>query len=119
MEVTTALSYVCLAFVIYKILDFFYRLPSHINNLDSRYILITGCDTGFGNAAAKRLAAMGCHVIAGCLTETGETQLRKSCYHGRERLNVIQMDVSNHRHVLNALDFVKNLLPKNKGELFL
>ena len=70
MEVTTALLYFCLAFAIYKILDFVYRLPSHINDLDSRYILITGCDSGFGNAAAKRLVAMGCHVVAGCVLQS-------------------------------------------------
>ena len=114
MEVTTALSCLFLALILYKLLDFFYRMSS-LENLDSHYILITGCDTGFGHTAAKRLVAMGCHVIAGCLTEKGETELKKSCYHGKERLNVIQMDVSNHKQVLQAFDFVRNLLPRNKG----
>ena len=64
-----------------------------ISSIDSRYVFITGCDTGFGHLAAKRLDALGCHVIAGCLTERGEEELRKTC---SSRLATVHLDVSNH-----------------------
>ncbi|KAF8766533.1 Corticosteroid 11-beta-dehydrogenase isozyme 2 like protein [Argiope bruennichi] len=36
-----------------------------------RAVFITGCDTGFGNALAKRLDTKGFHVFATCLFPTG------------------------------------------------
>ena len=65
-------------FLLYKILDRLIRIPL-ISGLHDRYIFITGCDSGFGYETAKRLDSMGCNVFAGCLTEPGETQLRKQC----------------------------------------
>ncbi len=112
MEVFEALLYLFLAYTVYKILDYLYRLP-RIWNLQSRYILITGCDTGFGNAAAKKLDSIGCHVIAGCLTESGETELRKAC---SNKLKTISLDVASHDSVLKAYEQVKSFLPHGKGE---
>lgn len=43
------------------------------NQIEGKYILITGYDTGFGNLLARRLDSMGCHVIAACLTDKGGT----------------------------------------------
>ncbi len=100
-------------YLTYKIFDFLLRLPS-INDLDSRYILVTGCDTGFGNAVAKQLDAMGCHVFATCLTETGQNQLRNSC---SNRLQTILMDVSNHKSVQMAYKHVILALPHDKGKV--
>ena len=84
-----------------------------ISNIESRYILITGCDTGFGNGLAKRLDALGCHIIATCLTESGETELRKSC---SQRLHTIHMDVSNSESVKKGYEEVTKILPPGKGE---
>ncbi len=52
MDVSEALFYLLLTYIVYKILDYVYRMPA-LSNLHSRYILITGCDSGFGHAAAK------------------------------------------------------------------
>jgi NAD(P)-dependent dehydrogenase (short-subunit alcohol dehydrogenase family) len=41
-----------------------------------RTVVVTGCDSGFGNIAAKRLAADGWHVVAGCFTEDGVKALK-------------------------------------------
>lgn len=38
-------------------------------------ILITGCDSGFGQASALRLAGAGWIVYAGCLTDAGVASL--------------------------------------------
>ena len=58
-------------------MDCLLRLP-HLS-AESRYILVTGCDTGFGHAVARQLDALGGHVIAACYTEAGETELKKHC----------------------------------------
>ena len=101
-------------YIVYRLIDYLLYLPRISKRPESLYILVTGCDTGFGNAAAKRLDGMGCHVIAGCLTEAGETDLRKSC---SEKLKTIQMDVSKKESVQKALEFVTNFLPSESGML--
>src|SRR6218665_727103 len=102
-----------IAFIVYKILDLLIRIP-RVGNYPDRYILITGCDTGFGNLTAKRLDQLGCHVFAGCYTEKGETELKKAC---SERLHAISLDVSSKESVRRALDYVKGKLPQGRGSL--
>lgn len=81
----------------------------------SRYIFITGCDTGFGHLAAKRFDAKGCHVIAGCLTEKGEEELRKAC---SSRLKTVHLNVTKHDSVIKAAEFVKESLPPKTGGVY-
>ena len=102
-------------FAIYKLLDRVLRIP-YIGRLSDRYILITGCDTGFGHAAAKRLDSMGCHVFAGCLTENGERELKKSC---SDRLMPISLDVTKPESIKNAFKVIKNRLDKEQKGLLL
>ena len=83
-----------------------------ITNIDYRYILITGCDTGFGNAIAKRLDALRCHVTTAWFTESGEMELRKSC---SNKLHTIDLDVSNTESVKKAYEDVCKILPPGKG----
>src|SRR6218665_1391834 len=98
-------------FIVYKILDHIVRIP-HVGNYKYRYILVTGCDTGFGNLIAKRLDQLECHVFAGCLTEKGETELKKAC---SERLHVISLDVTRKESVRKALEYVEGRLPEGRG----
>ena len=97
--------------VLYKWLDNLLR-RQRIGALDTRHIFITGCDTGFGNLISKRLDSLGCHVIAGCLTEQGEEELKKSC---SSRLKTVRLNVASHDSVTKAYDTVKTLLPAGKG----
>src|SRR6218665_264726 len=106
-------AYVVLFLIFYKIIDYLIRIP-RVGNYSGRYILVTGCDTGFGNLIAKRLDQLGCHVFAGCYTEKGETELKKSC---SERLHVISLDVSSKESVRKALEIVKAKLPQGRGYL--
>ena len=103
--------YIIGCFVLYKIVDYLIRIP-RVANDPNRYILVTGCDTGFGNLIAKRLDQLGCHVFAGCLTEKGETELKKAC---SERLHAISLDVTSRESVRNALEYVTAKLPQGKG----
>ncbi len=111
MEILVAVFYAFLLYLLYKCLEYVYRLP-RVSDLDSRYILMTGCDSGFGRAAAKKLDSLGCHVIAACLTEHGETQLRKTC---SNKLKTLHMDISKHQDIMKAYDYVKQILPPGRG----
>lgn len=39
-------------------------------------VVITGCDSGFGEMTSRRLAVMGYHVVSACLTEEGMARLK-------------------------------------------
>lgn len=100
------------AWILYKILDRLIRIPK-IGELSDRFILVTGCDSGFGNEIARRLDKMGCHVFAACLTESGERQLRKS---SSDRMHAVRMDVTKHASIRKAYGEVQEALPVGKGE---
>ena len=119
-----------------------YRLlfSGHESVMDSngrpRHVLVTGCDTGFGNGLAKKLHAKGYHVHAGCLFEMSAAQLNdeyKSTgrYRGRSRaicshsslavlttetfptgprMHALRMDVTSDRDVEQALKKVTDAL---------
>ena len=72
------LVYALCLILIYKFLDWLIRLP-RVSGITDKHVFITGCDTGFGNLIAKKLDGLGVHVYAGCYTETGEVELKKSC----------------------------------------
>lgn len=100
-----------LLFILYKLFDWLIRLPK-IGNYGDRYILVTGCDTGFGHLLAKRLDGLGCNVFAGCFTEKGETELKKAC---SDRLHAIPLDVSKPESIQKVLEYVKSKLPAERG----
>lgn len=56
-------------------------------------VLITGCDTGFGNLLARKLDAAGYKVYACCLFPSGEgaKQLKQDC---SSLLQVVKLDVT-------------------------
>lgn len=103
---------VVVVIILYKIVDYLIRLP-RLKNLDKKYVFITGCDTGFGHEAAKRFDALGCHVIAGCYTEAGQTELREQC---SSRLFTVPLDVSKHESVTKAYELVVQYLPRGRGQ---
>jgi len=99
--------------VIYKLLDHIVRLP-RVGNYSDRYVFVTGCDSGFGQALVKRLDSLGCHVFAGCFTEKGEAELTKTC---SQRVQPVPLDVTDHDSVRNAFELVSHKLRSSgKGE---
>ena len=79
-----------------------------------RYVLITGCDTGFGNLLAKSLDKKGCHVFATCLTTEGAESLKKV---SSDRLHTILMDVTDSESIKVAFEAVSDILAKDSGKL--
>ena len=83
-----------------------------VPNLHSKYVLITGCDTGFGRATAVRLDMMGIHVLATCLTEEGAKGVKAVT---SERLKTFVMNVTDARQIEDVFDQVKKLIPSGQG----
>ncbi|CAL9698611.1 unnamed protein product [Knipowitschia caucasica] len=96
-----------LYFLALVVLCYLYRwfkeLP-RISDKSNKFVYITGCDTGFGNLLARHLDKQGFRVIAGCYSEKGEEDLKKSC---SERLTTTHLDVASKDSVAKVAAFIK------------
>ncbi|XP_032892128.1 estradiol 17-beta-dehydrogenase 2-like isoform X2 [Amblyraja radiata] len=80
---------------------------------EGKAVLITGCDSGFGHALAKRLHSLGFHVFAMVLHEEGDGAKVLKSFRS-DRLTVIQMDVTNLTTVQEVEKEIEKQL-ENKG----
>lgn len=80
------------------------RLFVTLVNGDGKAVLITGCDTGFGNMLTRCLSREGFMVYAGCLDSNSEGAmfLKKS-----QNVRVLQLDVTKDNQVDEAFETVK------------
>ncbi|CAF2652413.1 unnamed protein product [Rotaria sp. Silwood2] len=62
-----------LFYVVYQVYKYFF--PSSDINTQGKYVLITGCDSGFGNALAIELDQRGFNVLAGVFSEKSRDSL--------------------------------------------
>ncbi|KFQ78190.1 Dehydrogenase/reductase SDR family member 9, partial [Phoenicopterus ruber ruber] len=69
-----------------------------------KYIFITGCDSGFGNMAAKIFDKKGFRVFASCLTETGAKELKAVT---SKQLQTVLLDVRDSDSVKKVAAWVK------------
>ncbi|XP_030366397.1 retinol dehydrogenase 16-like [Strigops habroptila] len=81
-----------------------YRERQTVPGLTEKFVLITGCDSGFGNLLARQLDARGLRVIAGCLTEPGAAALRAAT---SPRLQTLSLDVTSSQSIAAAAAWVK------------
>ena len=84
-----------------------------VQNLHTKYVFITGCDSGFGRETAIRLDKMGVNVLATCLTKQGEQDLKSMT---STKLKTFQMDVTDSQQIRNVFEQVKNVLPSGLGQ---
>ncbi|XP_023666985.1 11-beta-hydroxysteroid dehydrogenase type 2-like [Paramormyrops kingsleyae] len=73
---------------------------------DSKVVFITGCDSGFGNAAARHLDSLGFEVIASVLhlDSPGAVELLCCC---SSNLTLVQMDITQPKDVQKAFSRTK------------
>ncbi|KAI4882044.1 hypothetical protein NFI96_012525, partial [Prochilodus magdalenae] len=102
----TMWMYIAALVVLYYVVRW-YRELERVPDRGSKYVYITGCDTGFGNLLARHLDKCGFCVVAACFTEKGEEELKKSC---SNRLSTIHLDVTKTESVDKAAAFIKNLV---------
>ncbi|XP_055899824.1 retinol dehydrogenase 7-like [Biomphalaria glabrata] len=82
-------------------------LPANNLPADKKSVLITGCDSGFGNALALKLDSLGMQVFAGCLDEqgAGAKDLKSKC---SDRLKLLRLDVTKPKDIEAAASLIKS-----------
>lgn len=108
---------IAVAVIVLLVCVLFFGLRRRLRQLplpyyEGRHVVITGCDTGFGHMLAKELDARGLSVFAGCLTNNGEEELKKSC---SRKLRTFPLDVSDPDSIKKALLYIKAQLPDDTG----
>lgn len=91
--------------VIFYYLYRWIREMPRVSDKGNKYVYITGCDTGFGNLLARHLDKQGFRVIAGCYSEKGEEDLKKSC---SDRLTATHLDVASKESVAKVAALIKD-----------
>ncbi|NXS49541.1 RDH16 dehydrogenase, partial [Balaeniceps rex] len=81
-----------------------HRERQTVPRLSEKYVLITGCDSGFGNLLARQLDVRGLRVLAACLTEKGAAQLRAVA---SPRLQTVLLDVTSSQSVAAVTAWVR------------
>uniref|UniRef100_A0A668AY11 Retinol dehydrogenase 1 n=1 Tax=Myripristis murdjan TaxID=586833 RepID=A0A668AY11_9TELE len=74
-----------------------------VDDFNQKHVLITGCDSGFGNLLAKQLDRRGFAVIAACLTEKGASDLASAA---SPRLKTLLLNVTDSESIKRAVEFV-------------
>ncbi len=86
-----------------------YIMDRVYKDVTDKYVLVTGCDSGFGNLLARYLGQKrGCHVIAACLTEGGVEALERGAPKGT--VTGIVMDVTDTESIRLARDKVATIV---------
>ncbi|XP_022090957.1 D-beta-hydroxybutyrate dehydrogenase, mitochondrial-like [Acanthaster planci] len=80
-----------------------------ISSVRGKAVLVTGCDTGIGNALARHLDSLGFRVFAGCLFAEDSAALRLTAECSK-RLEVVQLDVTSDLQVSRAVSYVRDSL---------
>jgi len=83
-------------------------------NVNGKYVLITGCDSGFGRETAIRLDKMGVCVFATCLTKEGEQSLKSVA---SDKLKTFQMNVTDSQQIEEVFCKVNKLLGGKSGKI--
>nr|XP_033814189.1 D-beta-hydroxybutyrate dehydrogenase, mitochondrial isoform X2 [Geotrypetes seraphini] len=88
-----------------------------IEQIESKSVLITGCDSGFGFSIAKHLHAKGFTVFAGCLLkDKGDSGVKELESLKSDRMKTVQLNVCNEEEVTRAQEFIRtNLNDPEKG----
>ncbi|XP_068123598.1 retinol dehydrogenase 16-like isoform X2 [Hyperolius riggenbachi] len=87
-----------------------HRLSLVLDNLSEKYVLITGCDSGFGKQLAKQLDRREMRVLATCFTQKGLEDLKKE---SSRRLQAVILDISDSKSVNAVAKWVSDAVGNN------
>ncbi|XP_054156785.1 retinol dehydrogenase 7-like [Oppia nitens] len=115
----------CLLIIIfiYILVKLFYHFkPKQLISSNGKAVLITGCDSGFGNLLAYSLNERGFRVYAACLDpnggmDCGGQRLAKMCRF-TDQMVVLKMNVTDDREVHEAFNQITEDLVANNCQLW-
>ena len=88
-------------YVSYRLYQHFFPTPDI--NPNGKYVLISGCDTGFGNALAIELDKQGFNVLAGVYDPKNKDSLTNTL---SSRATVFQLDVTRQEDIDAAFEMI-------------
>ncbi|CAF1200737.1 unnamed protein product [Didymodactylos carnosus] len=89
-------------FITFKLYQHFF--PAPLVNPQGKYVLISGCDTGFGHELAKVLDGQGFNVLAGVYSNESKEKLGKNL---SKKATVFKLDITKQQDIDAAFDLVK------------
>lgn len=95
----------------------FYKIFIKINlnekiDMSNKYILITGCDSGFGKASALKMDSIGYKIIAICLTDDGVNYLKLN-----SNVKPLKYDISDKNHIKDLKKEIELILNENNDNI--
>ena len=90
---------------------FLFANSGKVKGLKDKYVLITGCDSGFGRRIMEQLDKKGVNVFACCLLQKSVDEIRQNTTH----CIPFTMNVTDTEDVRKGVAFVKEKLPANRG----
>lgn len=102
-EMFCTIGLIFILYVSYRLYRHFFPTP----NIDPRgkYVLISGCDTGFGNGLAIELDRKGFNVLAGVFLDSNVSILKAKL---SQNATVFQLDITKQQSIDNVYDLIKN-----------
>ncbi|CAF1558980.1 unnamed protein product, partial [Rotaria sordida] len=82
-------GFVIVFYIFYRLYQHFFPTPNI--NPNGKYVLISGCDSGFGHALAIELDKQGFNVLAGVLVPDNVTSLKENL---SSRATVFCLDIT-------------------------
>lgn len=97
------IGFILFIYVIYRMYEHFFPTP----NIDPRgkYVLISGCDSGFGNALAIELDRQGFNVLAGVYSSDSTNALVDQL---SSRASVFPLDITRQEDIDSAYELAKS-----------
>ena len=92
-----------LFYISYRLYQHFFPAPNI--NPNGKYVLISGCDSGFGHALAIQLDRQGFNVLAGVLVADTVTSLKAEL---TPKATIFQLDITKQEDIDAAYDLVKD-----------
>ena len=103
MDTCFTIGFLFLLYVAHRLYRNFFPAPNI--NPNGKYVLISGCDTGFGHALTIELDKQGFNVLAGVFVPDNVTALKNEL---SPRATVFQLDISKQEDIDAAYDLVKD-----------
>ena len=102
MDTCFTIGFLFFLYVAYRLYRHFFPAPNI--NPNGKYVLISGCDTGFGHALAIELDKQDFNVLAGVFAPDSVTSLKTKL---SPRATVFLLDISKQEDIDAAYDLVK------------
>ncbi|CAF2070091.1 unnamed protein product [Rotaria magnacalcarata] len=102
MTMCLTIGFIIILYILYRLYRHFF--PTLNIDPNGKYVLISGCDTGFGNGLAIELDKQGFHVLAGVFIPSSVNLLKDKL---SSRATVFRLDITKEEDINAVYELVK------------